>query len=236
MRVEIWSDIICPWCGLGNKRLADAVASFAHADEVEVIHRSYQLDPSQPVGETMAVAEMLAAKGYSPGQIVASQDRIEAMAAEEGLRPYRVRDNRAGNTQLAHELMAYARAHGVYRDAWDALYRAYFGDARNIFDVEELVTLATELGLDADDARDALLTGRHRAEVEHDRREAAQLGARGVPFVVIDRRYGVSGAQPTEVFRAALDEAWEASATALVNAATDSASACDAEGCAVPHD
>jgi len=210
MRVDIWADVICPWCGLGNKRLSDAIASFAHADDVELVHHSFQLDPSFPPGETMPVGEMLAAKGYPPDQLEASQQRLEAMAAEEGMTPYRVRENRVGNTQLTHEFLAYAVAHGR-DDAWTAMYHAYFGDARNVFDLETLVELAGELGLDQDDVRDALTSGRHRAEVLSDMRRAAQLGARGVPFVVIDGRYGVSGAQSREVFLSALDEAWETS-------------------------
>lgn len=210
MKVEIWSDVICPWCGLGQHRLEAALAGLAHRDQVEVVHRSFQLDPAHPPG-TRPVRAMLAAKyGMSDAQVQASTRQIEDMAAAEGLAPYRVLDNQVGNTRLAHELLAFAAERGHEDAAWKRLYRAYFGEGRSIFDVDALVALGEELGLDGPELRAALESGRHRDKVEEDGREARALGCRGVPFVVIDRRFGVSGAQPVEVFRSALQRAWDA--------------------------
>ena len=211
MKIEIWSDVICPWCGIGQHRLEAALADFPHRDEVEVVHKSFQLDPRFPPGTTVTSTEMLRTKyRLTDAQILANTSRIEALAAADGLKPYRVTGNLVGNTQKAHELLAFAAERGLEDAAWKGLYRAYFGEARSVFDVESLVVLAVELGLDVVEAREALTSGRYAAKVAADAKEAQTLGATGVPFVVIDRRFGISGAQPTETFRAALARAWSA--------------------------
>ena len=152
---------------------------------------------------------MLRKKGLDDGQIDAMTRRVEDLADGEGLRPYHVLDNRAGSTALAHELLAYATEQGKHAEAWNRLFTAYFGEARPIFSVEDLVALASEIGLDPDDAREALLSHRYAARVADEGRDAAELGATGVPFFVIDRRYGVAGAQPVETLLAALQRAWD---------------------------
>jgi predicted DsbA family dithiol-disulfide isomerase len=209
MQVEVWADIICPWCGLGTHRLEAALERFPHRDEVQVIHRSFQLDPGAPPGPGEPVRDMLRKKGLDDGQIDAMTQRVEGLADAEGLRPYVVRDNRAGSTALAHELLAYATEQGQHSEAWNRLFTAYFGEARPIFTVEDLVTLASEIGLDPEEAREALQAHRYAARVADEGREAAQLGATGVPFFVIDRRYGVAGAQPVDTLLAALQRAWD---------------------------
>jgi predicted DsbA family dithiol-disulfide isomerase len=213
VNIEIWSDVICPWCGLGQHRLDAALAAFPHRDGVTVTHRSFQLDPSAPAA-TRPVRDMLRQKyGMNDAQLDASARRIEALAAADGLQPYHVGDNRVGNTRLAHELLAFAAERGREDAAWKRLYRAYFGEVRSIFDVDALVALAEDIGLDGTEARDALTTGRYTAKVEADGREARRLGCTGVPFVVIDRRFAVAGAQPLETFRAALERGWREQAT-----------------------
>lgn len=210
MRVEVWADIICPWCGLGIHRLRTALARFPHRSEVEVVHRSFQLDPSFPAGVVMPAREMLLQKGMSEQQIATSQARIEEMAASEGLQPYRVAGNLVGNTALAHELLACATAEGRHAEAWQRMFTAYFGEARPVFDEPALLALAAEIGLGRQDAQEALASHRYAAQVAADAREAAALGATGVPFFVIGRRYGVAGAQPAEVMLEVLQQAWEA--------------------------
>src|SRR5690606_28049777 len=198
MKIEIWSDVICPWCGLGQHPLEKALAGFEHRADVEVLHRSFQLDPSFP-NRTEPVRSMLARKyRMNDAQLDATFRRVESLAAAEGLSPYVVGDNVVGNTRLAHELLAMASERGLEGAAWKRLYRAYFGERRSIFDLESVAALGAELGLDAADVRAALLEGRYRARVEADGREARALGASGVPFVVIDRKYAVAGAQPVE--------------------------------------
>ncbi|WP_018348679.1 DsbA family oxidoreductase [Longispora albida] len=216
MKVEIWADVICPWCGLGASRLREALGRFPHRDQVEVVHRSFQLDPSAPAGRTRPVREMLNAKGMPDRQIDQVTAHIEAMADAEGLQPYHVLDNIVGNTSLAHELMAYASEQGMHERAWQGMFEAYFGQARPVFDLEPLVALGVEWGLDEAGVREALTSRRYAAQVEADSREAHELGATGVPFVVIDRRLGIAGAQPVETILAALVQAWEQSRPALI--------------------
>jgi predicted DsbA family dithiol-disulfide isomerase len=209
MRVEVWADVICPWCGLGAHRLEAALERFPHRGEVQVTHRSFQLDPGAPAGSSEPVRAMLRKKGLEDAQIEAMTQRVEGLAQAEGLRPYHVLDNRVGSTALTHELLAYAADQGKQAEAWHRLFTAYFGEARPIFSVEDLVTLASEIGLDPEDAREALLSRRYEARVAAEGREAAELGATGVPFFVIDRRYGVAGAQPVDTLVAALQQAWD---------------------------
>ncbi len=209
MQVEVWADIICPWCGLGTHRLEAALERFPHRDEVQVTRRSFQLDPGAPPGSSEPVRDMLRKKGLDDRQIDAMTRRVEGLAGSEGLRPYHVLDNQVGSTGLAHELLAYAADQGRQAEAWYRLFTAYFGEARPIFSVEDLVGLAGEIGLDPEDAREALLSHRYAARVADEGREAARLGATGVPFFVIDRRYGVAGAQPADTLLAALERAWD---------------------------
>lgn len=134
--------------------------------------------------------------------------RIEALAAAEGLQPYSVVDNHVGNTRFAHELLALAGDRGLGDAAWKCLYHVYFGQGKSVFTIDALVALGVEIGLEADAIRDALTSGRYTQQVEAEGREARALGATGVPFVVIDRRVAIAGAQPTEVSLSALDEVW----------------------------
>ncbi len=213
MTVEIWADIICPWCGLGEHRFETALREFAHRDAVEVVHRSFQLDPTMTPGATETVREHLGRKfglGAAGGtdRIADMTRNIESMAAAEGLQPYHVLDNVTGNTSLAHELLAYATTQGRNADAWHRISRAYFGEQQSIFDTESLVALATQMGLDPGPVREALETRQYKGQVERDGAEARELGATGVPFFVIDRRYGVMGAQGADVLLGALQQAW----------------------------
>src|SRR5664279_4498668 len=154
MEIEIWSDLICPFCGLGNQRLDNALARFAHADQVTVVHRSFELNPAAPVGSVRAVREMLQERyGMTDAQVEAEHARIKADAAAEGLVPYEVTDTSVGSTALAHDLLAYASDQGLEAEAWHHVYRAYFGETRSIFTVDALVELAVQIGLDADATR-----------------------------------------------------------------------------------
>jgi predicted DsbA family dithiol-disulfide isomerase len=210
MRVEVWSDIICPWCGLGLHRLRAALARFEHAADVQVVHRSFQLDERAPAGQTETVRAMLGKKGLADAQIDAVTARVAQLAEAEGLSPYRVLDNRVGNTSLAHELAAWATEQGRGPELWALLFETYFGEASSVFEIEPLVALAAKLGLDPEAAREALSSRRYAERVKADAREAQQLGANGVPFFVIDRQVAVGGAQPAEVLLQALRQAWSA--------------------------
>jgi predicted DsbA family dithiol-disulfide isomerase len=233
MQVEIWSDVICPWCGIGARRLSDAVARFEveHGEDLQVVHHHFQLDPSAPVGASAPTAEVLAAK-YHVGvdEARAMGARVEAIAHADGIETYRASDNRVGSTALVHELLAFAADRGI--DGWPAAYDAYFGRADDIFTVEGLLVLAEEIGLDPDEARAVLADRRYRARVAADQAVANDLGATGVPFVVIDRKYAIPGAQSVEVFLQVLEKAWGARVPVVVNG---DGQVCGPDGCAVPE-
>jgi predicted DsbA family dithiol-disulfide isomerase len=237
VKVEIWSDVICPWCGLGTHRLDRALERFEHGSDVEVTHRSFLLDPSMPSGPGLTAREMLRRKyGMGDAQIEASTRRIETMADSEGLAPYIVLDNTVANTELTHELLAYATAQGKNGEAWHLLFRAYFGEARPVFDVDALVDLAGELGLDTAETRQVLEDRTFRQQVADDARQAQRLGARGVPFFVIDGRYAVAGAQDTDTLLGVLRQVWDEThpAPAPTPLAEDAEGICGPGGCAVP--
>ncbi|WP_282702092.1 DsbA family oxidoreductase [Streptomyces sp. CC219B] len=236
MRVEIWSDIACPWCYVGKARFEKALAAFPHHDRVEVVHRSFELDPGRAKDDTGPVIPMLAKKyGMSEAQAQAAEDNVGAQAAAEGL-GYRTRGRDHGNTFDMHRLLHFAKEQGRQGELIQALYEANFAEEASVFgDDERLVALAVTAGLDADAARAVLADAEAYADdVRADEREAAQLGATGVPFFVIDRKYGVSGAQPADVFSQALAQAWaEHSPLTLID--RGEADACGPDGCAVPQ-
>ncbi|MFJ8009814.1 DsbA family oxidoreductase [Streptomyces fagopyri] len=238
MRVEIWSDIACPWCYVGKARFEKALDAFPHRDEVEVVHRSFELDPGRAKGDVQPVLAMLTKKyGMSEAQAQAGEENLGAQAAAEGL-AYRTRDRDHGNTFDMHRLLHFAKEQGRQDELIGALYRANFAEERTVFgDEERLVELAVAAGLDADAARAVLADPRAYADdVRADEREAAELGANGVPFFVLDRKYGVSGAQPAEVFTQALTQAWgERPPLRLIQQGSADAEVCGPDGCAVPQ-
>jgi len=237
MRVEIWSDIACPWCYVGKARFEKALDAFPHRDGVEVVHRSFELDPGRAKGDVQPVIKMLTNKyGMSEAQAQAGEENLGAQAAAEGL-DYRTRDRDHGNTFDMHRLLHLAKEHGKQNELIQAFYRANFAEERSVFTEgdERLVELAVGAGLDEADVRKVLADPTAYADdVRADEREAAELGANGVPFFVLDRKYGVSGAQPAEVFAQALTQAWgERSPLQLLD--QGDADACGPDGCAVPQ-
>jgi predicted DsbA family dithiol-disulfide isomerase len=232
VRIEIWSDVVCPWCYIGKRRLETALARFPHRDEVEIVWRSYQLDPAAPTEPTETASEMLARKyRMTPAQAAEAQGRVSALAAEEGMR-WRHEDSPHANTLDAHRLLHLAAEEGRQGELKEALLDAYFGQARNVADHAVLREVATGVGLDA--ARvDEVLAGREfEAEVEADVDQAAAYGASGVPFYVVDRKYGVSGAQPVEVFSQVLEKAWS-DAHPVLETVGGGEDACGPDGCAI---
>ena len=216
MKVEIWSDVVCPWCYIGKRRFESALARFPHRDAVEVVWRSFELDPTAPARREGDGAERLAAKyGMSRQQAVASQDRLTRTAAQEGL-TFRFDVAQSGNTLNAHRLLHLANERGLQAEVKERLMRAYFSEAEPIGEVETLVRLVAEVGISAADARAALSGNAYIEEVRAEEREATELGINGVPFFVIDRRYGVSGAQSPDVLLQALEQAWAESHPSLL--------------------
>jgi predicted DsbA family dithiol-disulfide isomerase len=208
LTVEIWSDIVCPWCYIGKRRFEAALERFAHRDEVSVLWRSFELDPNAPVNPAGTSAERLAEKyGMTLEGAHAAQQNVTDLAAEEGLE-YRLDIARGGNTFSAHRLIHEAAVHGRQAAAMERLMAAYFTEGEPVSDPETLARLLAEVGLDLDEARAVVFSDRHGDAVREDELLAAQLGIQGVPFFVLDRRYAVSGAQPAEVLLEALERAW----------------------------
>ena len=230
MRVEIWSDVVCPWCYIGDAHFRSALETFEHRDDVEVVYRSFQLDPSHPEGSVEPVVDMLTKK-FGP-QAAAAQQRVAGVAASAGL-PYRT-DRLAGNTFHIHRVLQLAKARGVQEEVYATVFDHYFGAAANVFDEDVLVSLVVAVGLDEDEVRAVLADPTAYADdVRGDVREGAQLGARGVPFFVLDRRLGVSGGQPSEVFAQALAQAWDS--RPVEQLAAVEGDVCEPDGsCAVP--
>ena len=241
MKVEIWSDVVCPWCYIGKRRFEAALAGFEHAADVEVQWRAFQLDPtttSQPVradGPSDAHVRSLAAKfGRSVPEVQEMVDHVDAMARAEGL-DFHQDVSVPANTVKAHQLLHLAGERGVQAAVEERLMRAHFTEGEPVGDDETLVRLVAEAGLDADEARAVLAQDTYVDAVAADVAEAAALGARGVPFFVVDRRYGVSGAQSVEHFAQVLQQAWrESRPLTMVDApAGADGGACGPDGCAL---
>ncbi len=208
MKVEIWSDIACPWCYIGRRRFETALAQLEHRAEVEVIWRSFQLDPNAPVDYTGTVNDMLSQRyGISQTQAEAMNARVTALAAEEGL-DFHMERTHPVNSLNAHRLLHLAAAHHVQGEMKERLQRAYFTEGLFISDHETLVRLAGEVGLDPEEARRMLAGDAYADAVRADIRRAQAMGCNGVPFFVFDQKYGVSGAQPAATFVMALERTW----------------------------
>ncbi|MBO2455610.1 DsbA family oxidoreductase [Actinomadura barringtoniae] len=205
MRVEIWADVVCPWCYLGKRRFEQALEGFEHRDEVEVTYRAFQLDPQ---AETMDRTEMLVSKfGVTPERAVQLNEEMEQRAAEAGLE-YNLDGTVVGNTLDAHRLVHLASELGLQEAFVEALYKAHFTDKRSLFDHDSLTKVAVEAGLDEAAVRKVLESDEYADAVLAEQSAAQDLGATGVPFFVFDRRYGVAGAQATETFSEVLAKAY----------------------------
>jgi predicted DsbA family dithiol-disulfide isomerase len=210
MQVEIWSDIACPWCYVGKRRFEAALAEFEHRDDVTVTWRSFELDPGAPHEQEGDRAEHLARKyGSTVEHARAMQDHMTGEAAREGL-DFRFDLARSGNTFDAHRLIHLAAANDLQDAMKERLMRAYLGEGELISDHATLTRLAIEVGLPEDDVRELLATDVYADEVRDDERTASSLGISAVPFLVVDRKMGASGAQPPEVLGELLRRAWDA--------------------------
>ncbi|HEX2145165.1 MAG TPA: DsbA family oxidoreductase [Glycomyces sp.] len=235
LRVDIWSDIACPWCYVGKARFDKAVRQLDGKVEVEVRHRSFELDPHRSPNDVAPVVDMLVKKyGMSKAQAQAGEYRLGDLAKTEGLE-YQTEGRDHGSTFDVHRLLHLAAERGLEAEAWNAFYKANFADERSLFNSGRIVEVAVEAGLDWDEALRVLEEpSAYREAVRADEAEAAALGATGVPFFVVDEKYGVSGAQPTELFAEVLEKAWGEKRPVITTVAgTDDAEACGPDGCAI---
>jgi predicted DsbA family dithiol-disulfide isomerase len=239
VKIEIWSDVVCPWCFVGKRRLESALAEFPHRDEVEVVYRSFELDPSAPRhGHELSTGVIARKYGRSEAEMRQMQQQLIDLAAVEGL-DFKLFETVHTNTVDAHRVLHLALETGgpaLQRELKEALLSAYFEQARNVGDHEVLTEIAVAVGLDEARVREVLAGTDYTDAVEADVAQARAYGATGVPFFVIDQKYGVSGAQPTELFAQVLDQAWSASHPVLQMAGGDAAqdaAACGPDGCAI---
>lgn len=232
LRIDVWSDIACPWCYVGKRRIEAALEKFPHRDAVSVVWRAFELDPSAPAEREPGVdyAERLARKyGASRGEAEGMIQRMTDTAAADGL-DFRFDRIRAGSTFDAHRVIHLAGELGKQDAVKERLLRAYMTEGELMSDRETLVRLAGEAGLDEELVRATLASDAHRKAVHEDEDEARQLGISGVPFFVIGGKYAVSGAQPADLLLRALDKAWEDVTERPVPFAEGAA--CGPEGCA----
>ena len=232
--IEIWSDVVCPWCYVGKRRLETALAGFEHAADVELVYRSFQLDPAAPPVPTESVAESLGRKyGGGPAAGQRMVDQMEAVAAEEGLL-FRLGEAQRVGTVDAHRLLHLALADGTATQVAlkEELLAAYFLRAENVADHDVLRAAAATVGLDADRVEEVLGSQEYAEAMEADIRQAAAYGATGVPFFVVDGRYGISGAQPAATFTQVLTQAWDDTHPRLQTVG-GTGEACGPDGCTV---
>lgn len=209
MKVEIWSDFMCPFCYIGKRRFEAGLQQFAGKDHVEVVYRSFELDPNAKRDVDHDVHDMLANKyGMSRERAKAMNDDLTKQAAAVGL-TYHFDTMILTNTKDAHRLALFAAKYGKMEAMTERLLKAYFTESKHIGDHTTLAELAAEVGLDPKEAAEMLASDQFTQEVRSDEQEATQLGVRGVPFFVINRKYAVSGAQSPQVFAQALQQAWD---------------------------
>ena len=201
IKIDIWSDIACPWCYIGKRHFEAGVAALGDdAPEIEVEYHSFELAPDTPVDFQGSEIDFLAKhKGMPAERVQQMLQHVTGVAANAGL-DYDFDALQHTKTLKAHELLHFAKSEGRQLELAERLFRAYFTEGRHVGRVDELVALAADAGLDADAAREALESGRFAAAVQADIAQAGAYGINGVPFFVIDGKYGVSGAQPAEVF------------------------------------
>ena len=207
MRVDVWSDVVCPWCYVGKARFEKALNAFGHRDEIEVVFRSFELDPGRPRDRQETVLSMLSSKyGMTEDQARAADARVAGLARAEGLgfdsnRP-------VGNTFDIHRVIHLGLEKGLQLELVTAVNEAYFAQARQVFDREVITEVAAGAGVDSSAVGEVLGSDDYADAVRQDELLARELGINGVPFFVFDMALGVSRAQPAETFASALNQAW----------------------------
>ena len=235
LKVEIWSDVVCPWCYVGKRRFEEALARFEHRDEVELVWRSFELDPSAPPSATEqgTYVQRLATKyGRSVIEAQAMIDNMTETARKEGL-DFRFDLARPGSTFDAHRLLHLALEHGRQDELKERFDRATFTEGSPVSDHSALRALAAQVGLPDTDVAAVLTSDLYADAVRADEAQARAYGISGVPFFVIDGRYGISGAQPADAVLQALDTAWSERAPLTLVTPGGSAPSCEGDSCVV---
>jgi len=232
MKIEIWSDIMCPFCYIGKRNFEAALEQFADKDKVEVEWKSFQLDPTIPeVAEESQEDYLVKRKGMSKEQVQGMLANVTQMAKQVGLE-YHLDKSVMVNSQKAHQLIQFAKTKSLGDQIEERLFKAFFTEGKNIADIETLTQLGVDVGLEKDELQAAFTDDQYRYQMSQDIQEGQQLGVRGVPFFVFDRKYGISGAQPSEAFLDTLSKSfteWKA-ANPEVKLQMSQGQSCDTQG------
>jgi predicted DsbA family dithiol-disulfide isomerase len=233
MQVEIWSDVVCPWCYVGKRRFESALAKFDHRGQIEVTWRSFELDPdAPPVREGDPVQRLADKYGMPRAQAEAAEASLTATAAIEGL-DYHLNTVKSGNSFNAHRLLHLAAERGIQDDVKERFMLGYFTENRPIGDTEALTALAVDAGLDEAEVRTVLSSDRYADDVRADEKQALAYGISGVPFFVVDQKYGVSGAQSADVLLQTLEQAWKEANPLTMITTSGSDASCEGDSCAI---
>lgn len=236
MKIEIWSDIVCPFCYIGKRHLELALEQFEHKDDVDIIWRSFELDPTAPAVAEGTIAEKIAKKyGISLEKSEASQRDIAARTEAVGL-TFNWQKARYGNTFDAHRMVHLAAQHGLVDQAEEAFKKAYFTDGQAVGDPQVLRSVAAEIGLPTDEVEEVLASDKFADEVRDDERKAQELGISGVPFFLLEEKWAINGAQPVEMILAGLRQVWtethsKPQPTFITVDGADAAASCGPNGC-----
>ncbi|MCH7403209.1 DsbA family protein [Belliella kenyensis] len=233
MKIEIWSDVMCPFCYIGKRRLEASLEKFEHKDKVEIVWKSFLLNPDLKTNPDLSTLEYLSeSKGWSKSQTEQIMSQVVDMASQEGL-TYHMDRTVVANAKNAHRVLQFAKAVRLGDDMKERLFKAYFTEGENIDDTATLQRLGEEVGLDQEDLKDVLASDQFIEKVNSDIQEAIQIGVRGVPFFVFDNKFAISGAQASETFDQTLIKAWEKFMDAQkphVIGSQESNNSCDLEG------
>jgi len=229
MKIEIWSDIVCPFCYIGKKRLEQALASFPHRDEVEIIWKSYQLHPQFPqdAAGIPAVEYIKNAKGLTKEETLGMMQQVQSIGKSLEI-DFDFEKSLIVNTLNGHRLIHFAQEHGLGNILKERLLKAHFSEGVDVNDTNILVNLAAEVGIDKKEVQEMLLSDRFTYEVTQDIQEGVNLGLRGVPFFVFNQKFGIAGAQPLEMFEQTLRQAYEDAKTVIIMNDNEGPS-CDSE-------
>lgn len=229
MKIEIWSDIVCPFCYIGKKRLEQALASFPHYNEVEIIWKSYQLHPQFPQDTTgiPAVEYIKNAKGLTKEETLGMMQQVQSIGKSLAI-DFDFEKSLIVNTLNAHRLIHFAQEIGLGNVLKERLFKAHFSEGADVNDTNTLVNLAVEVGMDNKEVDEMLHSDRFTYEVTQDIQEGVNLGLRGVPFFVFNKKFGIAGAQPLEMFEQTLRQAYDDAKTVIIMNDNEGPS-CDSE-------
>ena len=232
LTVDVWSDIVCPWCAIGKRRLEAALARFPHSDDVEVVWRAFELDPSAPAVRDEDNATRLARKyGRTRAQVEAMTQQLTETAAADGLE-FHLANARSGNTFDGHRVLHLAAERGLQDAVKERFLRGYMSEGEAIGERDVLIRLATAAGLDPGEVRAVLASDRYAKEVREEEETARSIGITGVPFFVLGGKYAVSGAQSADVMLRALEQAWASLPETASDTDAAEGAACGPDGCA----